>query len=123
MSWILNPDTFNLDPPKLKARSRAEREPSCAFICLVVLPISRLCLPLHKRAQLMWSRMRAQAVGPRFARYEGGEHRYHRFFSLYPAKNFGCASHGGLVTTDYEKLADRLRILHTHGSGQATALN
>ena len=36
-------------------------------------------------------------------------------FSFYPTKNLGCFGDGGLVTTNQEKLAEKIRILRNHG--------
>lgn len=38
------------------------------------------------------------------------------FFSFYPTKNMGCFGDGGAITTDDEKLKDKLKALRNYGS-------
>jgi dTDP-4-amino-4,6-dideoxygalactose transaminase len=59
----------------------------------------------------------AQAHGAEYKGVRIGGHGNTSAWSFYPAKNLGAIGDGGAVTTDDDRLADRLRILRNYGSG------
>ena len=57
----------------------------------------------------------AQAAGARFQGRAAGSFGTMGCFSLHPLKNLSGIGDGGIVTTNDEKLAQRLRLLRNHG--------
>jgi dTDP-4-amino-4,6-dideoxygalactose transaminase len=112
----IDPETFNINPKQIEAaitpRTRA------------ILPVHLFGLPADLKPILEIAEARrltviedaAQAIG---ARYKGrfvGTLGTFGCFSFFPSKNLGGAGDGGLVTTNEDALAERLRLLRVHGS-------
>lgn len=109
--------TFNIDPRKIES---------------LITPKTKAIIPVHlygqsaemdaimeiaRKYNLKVIEDAAQAIG---AQYKNG-----KFcgtigdigcFSFFPSKNLGCFGDGGIVTTNDDKLADKLKILRVHGS-------
>jgi dTDP-4-amino-4,6-dideoxygalactose transaminase len=111
----IEPDSFNLDP-----RSVAE----------CITPATRAILPVHLFGQcadmaaltaiarehgLHLIEDVAQAIGAELGGTRAGSFGQIGCFSFYPTKNLGGCGDGGMMTTDDEALAARLRILRDHG--------
>jgi dTDP-3-amino-3,4,6-trideoxy-alpha-D-glucose transaminase len=100
--------TMNLDPEDVAGRM-TERTKAVLAVHLFGRPapvaeLARLGVPVIEDA--------AQAFGsPDVARTGIAS-----TFSFYPTKNLFCFGDGGLVSSDDEELADRIRMLRFHGS-------
>jgi dTDP-4-amino-4,6-dideoxygalactose transaminase len=111
----IDPRTFNVDP------SEVER---------LVTPATRAIIPVHLFGQMAdmdaicrIAQPRGIAIVEDVAQAIGAESHGRRAGSLgdigcisfYPTKNLGGAGDGGLLTTQSDALADRLRLLRGHG--------
>jgi len=113
----IDPRTYNLSPeliekaitPKTKAIVPVHLFGQCADMD----PI----LDVAKRHKLAVIEDGAQAIG---AEYKNGKRSGSMgdigCFSFFPSKNLGGFGDGGMVVTDSDELAEKLRILRVHGS-------
>lgn len=111
----IEPETFNLDAAALDA---------------LVTPRTKAIIPVHlfgqcaemdainqvaQRHKLHVIEDAAQAVGAELAGRRAGGLAHVGCFSFYPTKNLGALGDGGMLTTNDEGLAQRLRRLAAHG--------
>ncbi len=112
----IDPVTFNIDPAKIAAaitpRTRA------------IMPVHLFGLPadldpileVARAHKLLVIEDAAQAIGSRYNDRFIGTIGDVGCFSFFPSKNLGGAGDGGLVTTNDAALAERLQMVHLHGS-------
>jgi dTDP-4-amino-4,6-dideoxygalactose transaminase len=111
-----DPNTYNLDPERVEAvitsRTRA------------ILPVHLYGLPadidplmtLASKYELKVIEDAAQAQGSCYKGKKSGALGHAAGFSFYPGKNLGALGDAGAITTDDEKLAERVRVLRNYGS-------
>ncbi len=108
--------TCNLDPALIEA---------------AITPRTKVILPVHLYGQpadmdpilalarkhgLLVLEDGAQAHGARYKGRRLGAHGDAVAWSFYPGKNLGAMGDGGAVTTNDERIADRIRVLRNYGS-------
>ena len=114
----VEPGGFLLDPPRLAAacgpRTRAivpvHLFGRCADMARIRALADERGIPVVEDA--------AQAIGAARDGRAAGAWGRAGCFSFYPSKNLGAAGDAGAVTTDDEEVAQRLRLLRSHGSGR-----
>jgi len=107
------PDTFNIDP---------------ADVARKLTPATKAIIPVHLfgqsvdmtelaavAGQLPIVEDAAQAIGAEYQGQTVGSLGATGCFSYYPTKNLGGFGDGGMITTNDEQLANKLRILRDHG--------
>jgi dTDP-4-amino-4,6-dideoxygalactose transaminase len=111
----IDPRTYNLDPSLVEAaitgRTRAimpvHLYGQCAGMDALLEIAARHGLPVIEDA--------AQAIGAEDDGRRAGSLGRIGCFSFYPTKNLGAAGDAGLLTTNDDALAERLRRLRVHG--------
>jgi dTDP-4-amino-4,6-dideoxygalactose transaminase len=116
----INPVTFNIDVSALEA---------------AITPKTKAIIPVHLYGQAAdmdaindLARRRGLVVIEDACQAQGAEYKGRRAgslaragaFSFYPAKNLGAYGDAGIVTTDDQGLAERIRLYANHGRRGAT---
>jgi dTDP-4-amino-4,6-dideoxygalactose transaminase len=112
----IDPQTYNIDPAQIEAKVTPRTKAilpvhlygQCADMDPIMDIANRRGIPVVEDA--------AQAIGSEYKGRRAGSIGRYGCFSFFPSKNLGAAGDGGLVTTCDAAVADKLRILRTHGS-------
>jgi len=113
----IDPVTYNLDPSRLEAaitpRTRAIMPVHLYGQCADMDPI----LEIATRHGLAVVEDAAQAIGSEYCDgRRAGSMGVAGCLSFFPSKNLGGLGDGGMVVTNDQNLAERLRILRVHGA-------
>ena len=109
----IDPATYNLDTSRvadvITSRTKAIMPVHLYGQCADMDPL----LAIGNRVPIVEDA--AQAIGATDRRRQAGAMGAVGCFSFYPTKNLGGAGDGGMLTTNDDNLAQRLRRLRTHG--------
>lgn len=109
-------DTLNLDPRSVEA-AITPRTKAIVLVHLFGRPCDMRALgAIAARRRLYIVEDAAQAFGSRAPEGPAGGLGDIAAFSFFPTKNLGAIGDGGLVTTRNDAIADRVRLLRTHGA-------
>jgi dTDP-4-amino-4,6-dideoxygalactose transaminase len=124
----IEPDTFNMDPLKLKTTLAEMGEEQRARI-KAIMPVHLFgqcadmepILEVADQYNLEVIEDAAQAIGSEYAFGDGtvkraGSMGSYGCFSFFPSKNLGAFGDGGMVTTNSREIYDRLVIMRGHGA-------
>lgn len=114
----IDPVTFNINPAKI-ASAITPRTRAIMPVHLFGLPADLdPILEIARAHELLVIEDAAQAIGSRYNNRFIGTIGEVGCFSFFPSKNLGGAGDGGLITTNDPALAERLQMVHNHGSKQ-----
>lgn len=118
----IDPQTFNIDPDSV--RNLLESNAQIREKTKAIIPVHLYGQPaemdeileLAQRYELTVIEDAAQAIGARYKDRTVGTLGHLGCFSFFPTKNLGAYGDGGLVITNDDALAERVRMLRVHGS-------
>ena len=112
----IDPRTYNIDSQlieeKITDRTEAIIPVHLYGQCADMDPI----IEVAKEHELWVIEDAAQAIGARYKEREAGSMGSLGCLSFFPTKNLGGYGDGGMILTDDEELAEKLKILRAHGS-------
>ncbi|MDI6703676.1 MAG: DegT/DnrJ/EryC1/StrS family aminotransferase [bacterium] len=114
----ISPKTYNIDPSKIKECINSRTK--------AIIPVHLYGQPaeldsiieLAKENNLKVIEDAAQSIGAEYKGKKVGHIGDVGCFSFFPSKNLGCFGDGGMVVTDSEEVARKIRMLRTHGSSE-----
>ena len=111
----IDPETFNIDYTQLEKKITSKTR--------AIIPVHLYGQPANidpivdfaKKYNLYVVEDCAQSIGASFNNKKTGSFGDIGCFSFFPTKNLGAFGDGGMVTTNSDFLADRIRALRNHG--------
>lgn len=114
----IDPRTFNLDPTKIeKAISTKTKAIMPVHLFGQCAEMDRI-LEIAKKHRLYLIEDAAQAFGAKYKGRFAGTMGDVGVFSFFPSKNLGGYGDGGMLITNDDLLAERIRRLRVHGQSQ-----
>jgi dTDP-4-amino-4,6-dideoxygalactose transaminase len=111
----IDPKTFNLDPKDVERRITPRTKAIIAVHLFgQAAPLGEL-QALCRKHNLFLVEDCAQAIGARYQDKPVGGFGNVGCFSFYPTKNLGADGDGGMVVTNDEALAKKVKMLRVHG--------
>ena len=116
----IDPHTYNLNPDKLE--EVLKKQPEYKSKCIIPVHLYGQCADmdhisaLARKYNVKIIEDAAQSIGAKYKEQFAGTMGDMGCFSFFPSKNLGCFGDGGMVITNNDNLAEKLKILRVHGS-------
>jgi len=111
----VDPDSYNIDPSCIKEKITEKTRAIIPVHLFGQVAQMKPIMEIAKRHNLAVIEDAAQAIGATQDGIKCGNFGDFGCFSFYPSKNLGGFGDGGLVTTNSENLADKIKTLRDHG--------
>jgi dTDP-4-amino-4,6-dideoxygalactose transaminase len=111
----IDPQTYNLDPKEVEKKITDKTKAIIVVHLYGQVADMDALNAVAKKKGIPIIEDACQAIGATYKNKKAGALGTIGCFSFYPTKNLGTFGDGGLVTTDNDSLAEKIRVLRTHG--------
>jgi dTDP-4-amino-4,6-dideoxygalactose transaminase len=112
----IDPQTYNIDVKQAQAAITPKTKAILAVHLFGQPARVDLLAALCRDRGILFIEDCAQSFGATVSGQQTGTFGHTGCFSFFPSKNLGCFGDGGLVTTQSDAVADRIKMLRNHGS-------
>lgn len=112
----IDEDTYNIDTVQIEARITERTKAILPVHLFGQMAAMDEITEIARRHNLIVIEDACQAIGASYKGRKAGSWGDAGCFSFFPSKNLGGYGDGGMITTDNDDLAGRLKMLRTHGS-------
>ncbi|MFC1771373.1 DegT/DnrJ/EryC1/StrS family aminotransferase [Candidatus Margulisiibacteriota bacterium] len=118
----IDPETYNISPDLIEQKITSKTKAIMPVHLFGQMADMDKIMALAKKHELSVIEDAAQAIGCNYKSASDSQVKWAGSvgdvgcFSFFPSKNLGCCGDGGIVTTNDDVLAEKLRILRVHGS-------
>ncbi|MFH1797974.1 MAG: DegT/DnrJ/EryC1/StrS family aminotransferase [Candidatus Omnitrophota bacterium] len=121
----IDPDTYNIDPDKVKALIEDTSRETRSLI-KAVIPVhlygqcadTRRVMEIAEKYNLKVIEDCAQAIGASYKGEKAGSFGHAGCLSFFPSKNLGAFGDGGMVVSNDKHTIEKIKELRVHGSRQ-----
>jgi dTDP-4-amino-4,6-dideoxygalactose transaminase len=108
--------TFNIDPAKIKEAITEKTKAIVPVHLYGQMADMDAITEIAKEHNLAVIEDAAQAIGSKYKGKSVGELGTAATYSFFPTKNLGAYGDGGMVVTNNDELAEKMRVIRVHGS-------
>jgi dTDP-4-amino-4,6-dideoxygalactose transaminase len=112
----IDPATYNIDVTQIAGRITKKTRAIIPVHLYGQMADMEPIMALAESHRLVVIEDAAQAIGSEYKGRRAGSIGHYGCFSFFPSKNLGAAGDGGMIVTNDAQLAEKLRVLRTHGS-------
>lgn len=112
----IDPRTYNIDPAKIEAAITGKTKAIIPVHLYGQMADMDPIVAIAKKYNLAIVEDAAQAIGAKYKGKTVGELGTTAAYSFFPTKNLGAYGDGGMIVTNDEELAEKMRVLRVHGS-------